>query len=473
MPTQTPKDVLALIKDKDARFVDIKFVDVPGTWQHFTLPAHRFEADAFTDGMPFDGSSVRGFQTIDESDMLLVPDPTTAIIDPFTEVTTVSIIADVEDPITREKYPRDPRNIAKKAEAYLQSTGIADTVYLGPEAEFYIFNDIRYSQTANSGFYAIDSDEAAWNTGRDEKPNLGYKMRTKEGYFPVPPSDTLSDLRGEMVLTLLEAGVEVDVHHHEVGNAGQGEIGLKFNTLVKMADTLLLHKYIVKNTAAQNGFTATFMPKPIFQDNGSGMHTSCSMWKGNTNVFYDEKGYGQLSETAVYYIGGILKHARALLAFGAASTNSYKRLVPGYEAPINLVYSARNRSAAIRIPVTQSPKAKRVEFRAPDPTANPYLLFSAMVMAGIDGIQNKIQPPAPVDKDIYELAPEEKKGIAQTPGTLSESLDALEADHEFLLKGDVFSRSLIETYIDYKRVREVEGVALRPHPYEFALYYDC
>lgn len=468
------KDVLSLIKEKEIKFVDIKFIDVPGTWQHFSIPAYRIDEDTFSQGIPFDGSSVRGFQTIDESDMLLVPDPDTALIDPFTEVNTLSLIGDVEDPITRERYPRDPRNIAKTAESYLKSTGIADTVYFGPEAEFYIFNDIRYSQTANSGFYAIDSDEAAWNTGRDEKPNLGYKMRTKEGYFPVPPSDTLQDLRSEMVLTLMEAGVDIDVHHHEVGNAGQCEIGLKYNTLVKMADTLLLHKYIVKNTAAQNGYTVTFMPKPIFQDNGSGMHTSVSMWKGGQNIFFDEKGYGQISETAKYYIGGILKHARALLAFGAASTNSYRRLVPGYEAPINLVYSARNRSAAIRIPMgSSSPKAKRVEFRAPDPTANPYLLFSAMVMAGIDGIQNKIVPPDPIDKDIYELSPEDKKGVAQTPGSLEESLNALEADHEFLLKGDVFSKSLIETYIDYKRVREVEGVALRPHPYEFALYYDC
>ena len=470
---KSPKDVLALIKDKDIKFVDIKFIDVPGTWQHFTLPAHRFEEDVFADGLPFDGSSVRGFQTIDESDMLLVPDPDTAMMDPFTEVATLSIIADVEDPITREKYPRDPRQIAKKAEAYLQSTGIADVAYFGPEAEFYVFNDIRYATGPNKSFYEIDSDEAAWNSGRDEKPNLGYKMRTKEGYFPAPPSDTLSDLRGEMVLTLIEAGIDVDVHHHEVGNAGQCEIGIKFDTLVRIADKLMTHKYIVKNTAAQNGYTATFMPKPVFQDNGSGMHTSCSMWKDGVNAFYDEKGYGALSETAIYYIGGILRHAPALLAFGAASTNSYRRLVPGYEAPINLVYSARNRSAAVRIPIVGGPKSKRVEFRAPDPTANPYLLFSAMVMAGIDGIQNKIQPPPPIDKDIYELAPEEKAGIAHTPATLADSLNALEADHDFLLKGDVFNASLIQTYIDYKRVREVEGVALRPHPYEFFLYYDA
>ncbi|MGO8672305.1 MAG: type I glutamate--ammonia ligase [Capsulimonadaceae bacterium] len=470
---KTAKEVLNLIKEKEIKFVDVKFIDVPGTWQHFTIPAYRVDEDTFTNGIPFDGSSVRGFQTIDESDMLLIPDPDSALIDPFTEVATLSIIGDVEDPITRERYARDPRNIAKAAEAYVKATGIADTIYFGPEAEFYIFNDVRYGQTMNSGFYSIDSDEAVWNTGRDEKPNLGYKMRTKEGYFPVPPADTLSDLRSEMVLTLIEAGVDIDVHHHEVGNAGQGEIGLKFNTLVKMADTLLLHKYIVKNTAAQNGFTATFMPKPIFQDNGSGMHTSVSMWKNGVNIFFDEKGYGRISETAMYYIGGILKHANSLLAFGAASTNSYRRLVPGYEAPINLVYSARNRSAAVRIPIAGGPKSKRVEFRAPDPTANPYLLFAAMAMAGIDGIQNKIVPPPPVDKDIYELSAEEKQGIAQTPGTLTESLDALEADHEYLLKGDVFSKTLIETYIDYKRVREVEGVALRPHPYEFALYYDA
>jgi glutamine synthetase len=470
---KTAKDVLNLIKEKEIKFVDIKFIDVPGTWQHFTIPAHRIEEDTFSGGIPFDGSSVRGFQTIDESDMLLVPDPTTTIEDPFTEVATLSIIGDVEDPITRAKYPRDPRNIAKAAEAYVASSGVADTIYFGPEAEFYIFNDVRYAQGPNQGFYHIDSDEAAWNTGREEKPNLGYKMRTKEGYFPAPPADTLSDLRSEMVLTLLQCGVEVDVHHHEVGNAGQGEIGIKYDTLTKMADKLMLHKYIVKNTAAQNGFTATFMPKPIFQDNGSGMHTSVSMWKGGANIFYDEKGYGRISETAKFYIGGILKHAKSLLAFGAASTNSYRRLVPGYEAPINLVYSARNRSAAVRIPIAGGKNSKRVEFRAPDPTANPYLLFSAMAMAGIDGIQNKIIPPDPIDKDIYELSPEEKKGVAQTPASLGESLAALEADHAYLLKGDVFTESLISTYIDYKRVREIEGVALRPHPYEFALYYDC
>jgi glutamine synthetase len=470
---KTPADVLTLIKDKGVQFVDIRFVDVLGMWHHFSLPAHRVDEGTFLDGLPFDGSSVRGFQTIDESDMLLVPEPETAFMDAFTEVPTLIVIADVQDPITRAEYPRDPRTLAKKAEAYLKSEGIADVAYFGPEAEFYVFNDIRYSQTANSGSYFIDSNEGAWNTGREEGPNLGYKMRTKEGYFPTSPADSLQNLRSKMVTNLLAAGINVDVHHHEVGNSGQCEIGIQFDSLVKMADKLLTHKYIVKNTAFAEGYTATFMPKPIFQDNGSGMHTSVSFWKDGTNLFYNKEGYGNLSETAIHYIGGILKHAPALLAFGASSTNSYRRLVPGYEAPINLVYSARNRSAAIRIPIVGSWKSKRVEFRAPDPTANPYLLFSAMLMAGIDGIKNKIVPPAPVDKDIYELSPSEKAGIAQTPGSLTESLNALEADHDFLLEGGVFNAGLIETYISLKRIREVEGVALRPHPYEFALYYDC
>jgi glutamine synthetase len=469
----TPGDVLSMIKDNGVKFVDIRFVDVLGMWHHFSLPAHRVDEDTFSDGLPFDGSSVRGFQTIDESDMLLVPDASTAFMDAFTELPTICVIADVQDPITREEYPRDPRTLAKKAEAYLISEGIADVAYFGPEAEFYVFNEVRYQQSANSGSYFIDSDEGAWNTDRQEGPNLGYKMRTKEGYFPSPPADTLQNLRSEMVMNLLDAGINVDVHHHEVGNAGQCEIGIEFDSLVNMADKLMKHKYVIKNTAFQNGYTATFMPKPIFQDNGSGMHTSVSFWKDGANLFYNKDGYGGLSETAVYYIGGILKHAKALLAFGASSTNSYRRLVPGYEAPINLVYSARNRSAAIRIPIVGSPKSKRVEFRAPDPTANPYLLFSAMALAGMDGIKNKIQPPPPVDKDIYELSAEEKAGIAQTPGSLGESLDALEADHEFLLQGGVFNKGLIETYIALKRTREVEGVALRPHPYEFALYYDC
>lgn len=469
----TTGDVITMIKDNGVKFVDFRFVDVLGMWHHFSIPAHRVDEETFTDGLPFDGSSVRGFQTIDESDMLLLPDPSTAFLDPFTEVPTLVIIADVHDPFTKEAYPRDPRNVAKKAEAFLQSEGIADVAYFGPEAEFYVFNEIRYSQTANSAMYFIDSDEGAWNTGREESPNLGYKMRTKEGYFPCAPADTLQNLRAEMVTNLINIGINVDVHHHEVGNAGQCEIGIQFDSLLNAADKLFKHKYIVKNTAFQNGYTATFMPKPIFQDNGSGMHTSVSFWKNGENLFYDKDGYGGLSQMAVYYIGGILKHAKALLAFGAASTNSYRRLVPGYEAPINLVYSARNRSAAVRIPVVGSAKSKRVEFRAPDPTANPYLLFAAMALAGADGIKNKIVPPKPVDKDIYELSAEEKAGIAQTPASLGESLDALEADYEFLLQGQVFNKSLIETYIALKRTREIEGVALRPHPYEFALYYDC
>lgn len=369
--TQTPKDVINLIKENDIKILDIKFVDLPGSWHHFSIPTTRVDEKFIIDGIAFDGSSIRGFQKINESDMALKLDPTTAFIDPFTEVGTVSIIAEVEDPILNVKYSRDPRYIARKAEAYLKSTGIADTAYLGPEAEFYIFNDVRYDQTMNAGYYHIDSDEATWNTGRDEKPNLGYKMRVKEAYAPAAPLDTLQDLRTEMVLTDIEIGVECEIHHHEVGNAGQAEIGLRFDTLLAMADKIMKHKYVVKNVAAQNGYTATFMPKPLFQDNGSGMHTHCSFWKDGVNLFYDEKGYGNLSETALYYIGGILKHAPALLAFCAPSTNSYKRLVPGYEAPINLVYSARNRSAAVRIPVAGTPKGTRVEFRAPDPTANP------------------------------------------------------------------------------------------------------
>jgi glutamine synthetase len=470
---KTPGDVLGIIKDNDVKFLDIRFVDVLGMQHHFSLPASRVDEGTFTDGLPFDGSSVRGFQTIDESDMLLLPDAETAFLDPFSAYPTVIVFADVKDPITRADYPRDPRTLAKHAEAYMRAEGIADVAYFGPEAEFYVFNDIKYGQTMNSGYYYIDSDEAQWNSGRDEMPNQGYKMRTKEGYFPVPPADTLQDLRAKMVETLLSIGINVDVHHHEVGNSGQCEIGVQFDSLVKAADKLLNHKYVVKNVAFKAGYTATFMPKPIFQDNGSGMHTSVSFWKDGKNEFYDADGYGGLSQFALWYIGGILKHAKSLLAFGASSTNSYRRLVPGYEAPINLVYSARNRSAAIRIPIVGSPKSKRVEFRAPDPTANPYLLFSALLMAGIDGIKNKIEPPPPVDKDIYELPAEEKAGIPQTPASLGESLDALEADHDYLLAGGVFNKGMIETYISLKRIREIEGVALRPHPYEFALYYDC
>jgi glutamine synthetase len=469
----TPREVIDLAKESEAKVLDVRFIDLPGMWQHFSMPVSALTEEMFEDGIGFDGSSIRGFQKINESDMLLIPDPNTAFMDPFTQVPTIVLICDVEDPITRERYSRDPRNVAKKAEAYLQSTGIADTAYFGPEAEFYILNDVRYDQTPHSGYYFLDSDEGIWNSGRDEKPNLGYKIRYKGGYFPCPPSDSLQDLRTEMMLTLLEVGVETEVQHHEVGTAGQAEIDIKYDTLVKTADNIMKYKYVIKQTAVSEGYTVTFMPKPLFQDNGSGMHTHQSLWKGGTNIFYDEKGYAGLSETAIYYIGGILKHAPAILAFAAPSTNSYRRLVPGYEAPINLIYSQRNRSACVRIPMySKSPKAKRIEFRAPDPSCNPYLAFPAMLMAGLDGIENKIMPPDPIDRDLYEMEPEERHGIQMTPGSLAESLNALEADHEFLLKGGVFTADLIEEYIAYKRLNEVDGVALRPHPYEFMLYFD-
>lgn len=471
----TPQEVIQLAKDNEARVVDIKFCDLFGQWQHFSLPAATLSEDMFTDGLGFDGSSIRGFQKINESDMLLIPDPDAAFMDPFTDVPTLSILCDIEDPLTRQPYSRDPRYTAKKAEAYLKSTGLADTVFFGAEAEFYIFNEVKYDYKANQSYHFVDSDEAAWNTGREEKPNLGYKIPYKGGYFPAMPFDQFQDLRTEMMLTMIDMGLEVEVQHHEVGTAGQAEIDLKFAPLLKHADDMLKYKYIVRNVAFQNGYTATFMPKPLFQDNGSGMHVHVSFWKDNQTLMFDENGYAQLSEMATYYIGGILRHAPALLAICAPTTNSYRRLVPGYEAPINLVYSNRNRSACCRIPAySKSPKAKRVEFRAPDPSSNPYLAFSAIMMAGLDGIQNKIQPPAPVDKDIYEMEPSEKAeiGMKQTPGSLSEALDALEADHEFLLQGGVFTSDLIETYIAYKRENEVDQIALRPHPYEFQLYYN-
>jgi len=470
----TSKEVLDLTIQNEVRIVDVRFVDLPGTWQHFSMPTSAFTEETFEDGIGFDGSSIRGFQKINESDMLLIPDPDTAFMDPFTEETQMNIICNIEDPITRERYTRDPRCVAKKAEAYLQSSGIADTAYFGPEAEFYIFGDIRYDSTPHSGYYFIDSDEGIWNSGRDERPNLGYKVRYKGGYFPVPPTDTLHDLRTEMMLTLIEAGIESEVHHHEVGTAGQSEIDVKFGPLVRTADNLMKFKYIIKNVARQNGYTVTFMPKPLYQDNGSGMHCHQSLWKDGANLFFDERAYAGLSETAIYYIGGLLKHAPAILAFAAPSTNSYRRLVPGYEAPINLIYSQRNRSACIRIPMySRSPRAKRIEFRAPDPMANPYLAFSAMLMAGLDGIDNRILPPDPIDKDLYEMEPEERHGIKMTPASLGEALDALEADHDFLLKGDVFTPDLIAEYIGYKRTHEVDAVALRPHPHEFHLYYDA
>jgi glutamine synthetase len=471
---KTPADVLNLIKEQGIKIVDARFIDMPGVWQHFSMPAEEFTADSFTEGLGFDGSSIRGFQQIQESDMLLFPDASTAFVDPFTKHPTLNIICDVKDPLTHDDYSRDPRYIARKAEAYVKQSGLADTVYFGPEAEFFIFDDARFDQNAHSGYYFLDSVEAAWNTGRvEEGGNKAYKIRHKEGYFPCSPMDRYQDLRSDMVLTMKEMGMRVELHHHEVATAGQCEIDLRFLPLLEMADTLMKYKYAIKNVAFNAGKTVTFMPKPLFQDNGSGMHCHQSLWKGGQPLFYDEAGYAGLSEMAIYYIGGLLKHAPALLAFTNPTTNSYRRLVPGYEAPVNLMYSQRNRSACVRIPMySSSPKAKRIEFRCPDPSCNPYLAFSAMLMAGIDGIENRIMPPAPIDKDLYELEPSEKSEIKQTPGSLAEVLNALEADHQFLLRGGVFTPDVIETWIDYKRTRELEQVNLRPHPYEFFLYYD-
>jgi glutamine synthetase len=468
------REVIARAIERDVKVVDFKFIDLPGIWQHFSIPLKELREDLFEDGLGFDGSSIRGFKQIHESDMLLLPDPSTAVFDPVLKIPTLSLICNVYDPVTREAYTRDPRYVAQKAEAYLVSSGIADISYWGPEAEFYIFNDIRFDQDSHSGYYYIDSEEGIWNSGSNgNKPNLGYRPRHKEGYFPVPPTDRQQDLRSEIMLKLMDAGIDVEVHHHEVATAGQAEIDMRFGTLTKMADQVLLFKYIIKNVCYQNGYTATFMPKPLFQDNGSGMHVHQSLWKDGSNLFYDEKGYALLSDTARWYIGGLLKHAPAILGFAAPTTNSYRRLVPGYEAPVNLVYSQRNRSACVRIPVySSSPKAKRIEFRPPDPSCNPYLAFAAMLMAGLDGVRNQIEPPAPIDKDLYELAPEEAVKIKSTPSSLAEVLDALEADHSFLLEGDVFTKDLIEAWISYKRERELDQVALRPHPYEFHLYYD-
>jgi glutamine synthetase len=468
-----PADVMGLIKDQGVQIVDLRFVDLPGMWQHFSISAREFSADAFEEGMGFDGSSIRGFQEIQESDMLLVPDPATAFLDPFTEVPTLVMICNVKDPVTGESYTRDPRYIAMKAENYLKATKIADTAYLGPEAEFFIFDDVRFSQGYDHGFYYVDAKEGFWNSGKDEKPNLGYKPRYKEGYFPVPPTDQLQDIRTEMMLTLEKVGINIEVHHHEVATAGQAEIDMRYDKLLKMGDNLLKFKYVIKQVARKHNKTVTFMPKPIFQDNGSGMHVHQSLWKENKNLFFERGGYADLSQMALYYIGGILKHAPALLAFCAPTTNSYRRLVPGYEAPINLIYSQRNRSAAVRIPLySRSEKSKRVEVRFPDPTANGYLAFSALLMAGLDGIQNKIVPPGPMDKDLYDLPPADLAKVAKTPGSLGEVLDALEADHDFLLKGDVFTRDVIDVWVKYKRLKEVDAVALRPHPWEFALYFD-
>ena len=470
--TKTVDDVLKL--KEQVQMVDLRFTDMPGTWQHFSIPARAMTADLFEDGIGFDGSSIRGFKEIHESDMLLLLDPTTAFIDPALEVPTMVVICDVYDPITRQPYSRDPRYVVRKADAYLKQTGIAQTSYWGPEAEFFLFNDVRYGSGTNHSFYHIDSVEGWWKSGEDLKPNLGAQIPPKRGYFPVPPADTQQDVRSRIVLALESAGVEIEVHHHEVATAGQAEIDMRFDTMLSMADKVMKYKYIVKNVARQQGLTATFMPKPMFGDNGSGMHVHQSLWNGSTNVFYDTGGYAGLSDTAKYYIGGLLKHAPALLAIVAPTTNSYRRLVPGYEAPVNLAYSQRNRSAICRIPVySKSPKAKRIEFRAPDPSANPYLTFAALLMAGLDGIQNRIDPGLPADKDLYELPPEEAKLIKQVPGSLDAVLKALEADHEFLLKGDVFTSDLLEAYIAYKYENEVDPVRMRPHPYEYTLYFDA
>ena len=473
MEERTPDDVLQLIGDEGIEIVDVRFCDLPGLMQHFSMPAGQLTADVFDEGVGFDGSSIRGFQEIQESDMLLVPDPNTAVIDPFTQHKTLNLNCFVNDPVTGESYSRDPRYVARKAEEYLTSTGLADTCYVGPEAEFFVFDDVRFDQNEHEGYYFIESVEAAWNTGREEKPNLGYKPRYKEGYFPVPPMDHFQDLRSEMILVLERVGVEIEIHHHEVGTAGQAEIDMRFDSLLRMADKLMLYKYVVKNVARQAGKTATFMPKPVFQDNGSGMHTHQSLWKGGEPLFYSEAGYAGLSDMGRWYIGGLLTHAPAILAFSNPTTNSYKRLVPGYEAPVNLVYSQRNRSAAVRIPLySQSPKAKRLEFRCPDPSCNPYLAFSAMLMAGLDGVQNRIEPPDPMDKDLYDLPPEELSKVPQVPGSLDAVLSALEEDQAFLKAGGVFTDDLIETWVTYKRENEVDALRLRPHPWEFALYYD-
>jgi len=482
------QQTIELAKEAGVKIVDLKFVDLPGIWQHFSIPVSDLNMDLFNEGIGFDGSSIRGFQKIHESDMLLFPDPETAFVDPVLKVPTLSVICDVADPITRTYYARDPRFIARKAEQHLIDTGVATTSYWGPEIEFYIFNSLRYDQGPNFGYYEIDSEEGIWNSGKTSglplqgadgswapngHPNLGYRPRFKEGYFPVPPTDKFQDLRSQIILKLIESGITIEVHHHEVGTAGQAEIDMRFTTLTAMADQVLKYKYIVRNVCYENGYVANFMPKPLFQDNGSGMHTHQSLWRDGTNLFYDKDGYALLSETARHYIGGLLKHAASILGFAAPTTNSYRRLVPGYEAPVKLAYSQRNRSACVRIPTySASPSARRLELRCPDPSCNPYLAFSAMLMAGLDGIANKIEPPAPVDDDIYELPPEESQKVRNTPGSLDEALSALEEDHQYLLAGGVFTEDLVRTWIDYKREREVDPIRLRPHPWEFHLYSD-
>jgi glutamine synthetase len=468
----TAREAVEFAKENNCQMVDYKFLDFVGIWQHFTTPISEFGEEVFEEGHGFDGSSIRGWQPIHNSDMLIMPDPSTAKIDPFPEVPTLSLICNIIDPFTREGYSRDPRFIAQKAETYLKSTGIGDTAYFGPEPEFFVFDDVRYASSSNESFYCLDSVEGIWNTGREEFPNLGYKPRHKEGYFPCAPTDSLIDLRNEMVQVLQGVGIRIEAAHHEVATGGQCEIDMRFDSLVSMADTLQWFKYIIKNVAFRNGKTVTFMPKPLYGDNGSGMHCHQSIWRDGNNLFAGD-GYGGLSKEALWYIGGIMKHAKALCAFTNPTTNSYKRLVPGFEAPVNLAYSNRNRSASLRIPATNNPKSKRVEYRTPDPSANGYLTFAALLMAGLDGIENKIDPGDPLDKDIYGLSPEELKDIPGVATSLQDALDSLRNDHEFLLKGDVFTEDVIDMWIDYKMAAEVNPVRMRPVPLEFALYFDC
>ncbi len=465
------KQVLEFAKQNNVKILDLRFTDLPGLWHHISFPISQLSESSFEDGYGIDGSSIRGWAQIHESDMLLIPDASTAFLDPFRDVPTLVMFGDVIDPVTKQPYPRDPRHIARKAEAYLGFSGVADQAFFGAEAEFFIFDNVRFDQREQHGFYYIDAEEGRWNSGR-EQHNLGYRPRYKEGYFPVPPTDHYMDLRTDMTQQMIACGLHVECHHHEVATGGQTEIDVKFDTMLRSADSMMKFKYIVRNVAYQYGKTVTFMPKPIFQDNGSGMHTHQSLWSKGQPLFAGDR-YAGLSQTAMWYIGGLLKHAPALAAWIAPTTNSYKRLVPGFEAPVNLAYSRRNRSAAVRIPMySASPKAKRIEFRPPDPSCNTYLAFAAMLMAGLDGIENKIDPGQPLDKDIYDMSPEELKDVPSLPGSLEESLRALERDHKFLLKGDVFSEDVIRLWIDYKMKNEVNAMRMRPHPYEFQLYYD-
>lgn len=469
----TIRELRNLMKDKGIKFIDFKFTDLPGTWQHFTMPVGAFDEEIFIEGVGFDGSSIRGFQRIQESDMLIKPDASTAFIEPFADVPTLSFICNVKDPVSLKLYSRDPRYLAQKAERFVTGEGIADMAYFGPEAEFYIFDEIRYDQSPNQGFYFVDSVEGQWNTGRLESPNLGYKPRFKEGYFPVSPTDTYHNLRSRMVSVMQQVGVNAEIHHHEVGSGGQSEIDVYYDSLVKTGDNLMKYKYVTKNVALSNHKTVTFMPKPIYQDNGSGMHVHVSLWRNGQNLFFQEGTYANLSQQAIHFVGGLLQHAPSLLALCAPTTNSYRRLVPGYEAPVNLIYSQRNRSACIRIPVYSSrEKATRIEFRCPDPSCNPYLALSAILMAGLDGMLREIVPPDPVDKDLYELDHEEAARIKSTPGSLEKAIEALEEDHDYLTRGDVFTEDVIRTWIDYKREREIDFIQVRPHPAEFELYYD-